>query len=131
MWVGALGVVVLFTSGCTRPRTEAHGKKADVMAAYTIDGLEAKLPPEVGVLAVRSAAEAELRSRGYVIVDSVGTADRMKIRARGSGERRSETTTVSASVVARATSVRVENGLFGDEALGRGLLDGVLTRLGR
>jgi hypothetical protein len=131
MWIGVLGVIVLPVSGCTRPRTEAHGKKADVMAAYSVDGLEAKLPPEVSVLAVRAATEAELRSRGYSIVDSVGTTDRMMIKARGSGERRSETMTVTSCVVARATCIKVDNGWFGDEAVSRGLLDGVLVRLGR
>lgn len=116
---------------CTRPRVEAHGKQSDVLAAYSGSTLEAKLPPAVDVLAVQAAAERELRARGYVITSANGTADSMRVVARAGGQRRDDEVTVSARAQGRSTSVRVENGLFGDEAASRVVLDGLLKRLGR
>lgn len=127
--VVALGVAAL--GGCTRPAVEGQGRRGEVMAGYTVEGLSAKLPATVSVLAVRAAAEAELRGRGYVITDSTGSQDRASIRARGAGEPRSGTTEVSVRLVPRATQIDVDPGWLGDEASARALLDGVLRRLGR
>jgi hypothetical protein len=127
--IGAGMAVVM--SACTRPPVEAHGRRGEVMAAYTVSGLEAQLPAGVSVLAVRAAAEAELRSRGYAIVSSTGTKDRARVVARGAGERRGDELVVTSRLTARATGIAVDPGFLGDEASARAVLDGVLTRLGR
>ena len=126
---GVLGAVSL--GGCTRPAVETQGQRGEVMAGYTVEGLSAKLPAKVSVLAVRAATEAELRGRGYVITDSTGSQDRATIRARSSGEPRSGSTQVTVRLVPRATQIEVDPGWLGDEASARALLDGVLKRLGR
>lgn len=116
---------------CSKPRVEPQGARGEVMASYSGSTLEAKLPPAVDVLAVQAAAERELRARGYVITSANGTQDSMRVVARAGGQRRDDAVTVSAQALGRSTSVRVENGLFGDEAASRVVLDGLLKRLGR
>ena len=133
-WIGfAICPLLLAISlpSCAKSRVAPQGENGEVMASYSGSTLEANLPSSVDVLAVQAAAESELRSRGYVITKAHGTADSMRVVARAGGQRRDDEVTVSARARGRATSVSVENGLFGDEAASRVVLDGVLKRLGR
>lgn len=93
--------------------------------------IEALLPATVPVLAARSAAEQTLRLRGYVITETFGTDDKATIQASGTGEKRTDTTTVTAWRAAGGMRLSVDSGLFGDASAARSILDEVIARLGR
>lgn len=127
--VGVLGMSLL--CGCARPEPTTHGRDRSVMAEFAMGNLEAVLPAKVGVLAVRAATEQTLRSRGYVITESFGSRDRFQVEASGPGsDGRRDRTRVEGWLTPNGTRVRVEAGLFGDEAAAKAILDETLTRLG-
>jgi hypothetical protein len=130
----AAGLLMYFAAaaGC-QPSVSSHGQRRDVLAAYQFRTLEARLGPEVQVLTVKAAAEQALRSRGYVISDASGGNDRCRVVARLSGDGDWDRLVVESWVADRppATMVSVTCEPWGDEALSRTVLDGVLNRLGR
>lgn len=103
------------------------------MANYAMGTLSTILGPEVSVPTLRAAAENTLRARGYVITDSTGTADSMRVKgaSRSGSEGRLEPTVISARVTYSNTSLDVASGTFGDEAASRAILDDLLRRVGR
>lgn len=126
--LGALGALAF---GCAKPVTTTHGRDQSVQAEYAMGNLEANLPATVGVLSVRASAEQTLRSRGYVITESFGSRDRFRTEASGPGSNgRRDQTSVEAWLTPSGTRVRIEAGLFGDEAAAKAVLDEMLTRLG-
>lgn len=130
----AAGLLVCFAvaSGC-QPSVSSQGQRRDVMAAYQFRTLEARLGPEVQVLTVKAAAEQALRSRGYVIAAASGGNDRCRVVARSSGDGDWDQLVIESWVADRppATVVTVTCEPWGNEALSRAVLDGVLNRLGR
>lgn len=118
-------------AGCAKPVVTTHGRTQTVLAEYAMGNLEAALPATVGVLTVRAAAEQTLRARGYVITESFGSRDRFEVEARGPGsDGRRDRTRVKGWLTPNGTRVRVEAGLFGDEAAAKAVLDEMLVRLG-
>ena len=118
-------------SACARPVQERRGRDNSIMAESYAGRIEAVLPASVPVPAARSAAEQVLRARGYVITEAFGTDDKAKIEASGTGERRTDTTTIIAWRAATGTRVSVDSGLFGDVSAARTILDEIIARLGR
>lgn len=114
-----------------RPSVSSHGQKRDVLASYQFRTLEAKLGPEVPVLTARAAAEQALRSRGYVVTNTSGGADRSRIEARAAGRGDLDKLVVESWAGDRFTGVSVTVEPFGDEAESRAVLDAILNRLGR
>ncbi len=103
-----------------------------MLAEYAMGTLEASLPATVGIPAVRASAEQTLRSRGYVISESYGSRDRFRVDATGPGrEGRRDRTRIEGWLTPSTTRVRIESGLFGDEAAAKAVLDEMLVRLGR
>jgi NAD/NADP transhydrogenase beta subunit len=99
-------------------------------AAYAGRTLSAVLPPEVAVPAAVAAMEQTFRSRGYSIEKSTATGELGVVIARPP-----RTTTIPEveaiiTSVVGGTRIAITNKPWGDEALGRSLLDGVLQRLG-
>jgi hypothetical protein len=121
----------IFASSCARTVPEHRGRDNSIVAETSGGCIEAVLPSTVPVPAARSAAEQTLRSRGYVITETYGTDDKAKIEASGTGERRTDRTTVTAWRTGGGTRVSVDSGLFGDVAAARSILDEVIARLGR
>lgn len=111
----------------------AAAAPAPIMAEYAMGTLSTTLGPEVSVATLRAAAEQTLRARGYIITDSVGTADHMRIKAtsRSGSEGTLEHTTIAARVTYSRTRLEIESGTFGDEAASRAIMDDLLRRLGR
>jgi hypothetical protein len=124
----------LFPPSCARPAPEFHGRGGDILVVPRGNRVEADLGPAVSVQTARAAAEVALRSRGYVITESFGTRDRIKIQASGTGDRRTDTTTVEAwlsGAAATGTRLSVDAGFFGNSAAARVILDEIIARLGR
>lgn len=141
----AMGAAIVLLASCGKPSVQGQGKDGAVTATYSRGTLEAELPcgrGGVSALAVRAAAEMELRRRGLVIIESTGTDQSMRVVASGSGsgggligDDKDVEVTVRADAetgsAGNTTRVRVDSGLFGDEGLSRSVLDGILGRLGR
>lgn len=119
-------------SACSRPAEEpARGRNHDVAVQSSGGRIEALLGSSIPVATARAAAEQTLRARGYVITETHGTRDRIKIEASGTGERRTDRTTVEAWAASDGTRVLVDSGLFSTSAAASGILDEILVRLGR
>lgn len=120
-----------FLSACAHPVAERHGRDNSIMAETYGARIEALLPASVPVPAARSAAEQTLRARGYVITETYGTDDKARIEASGTGDKRTDTTTVTAWRAAGGTRLSVDSGMFGDVGAARSILDETIARLGR
>ena len=118
-------------SACAHPVAERHGRDNSIMAESYGARIEALLPATVPVPAARSAAEQTLRARGYVITETFGTDDKAKIEASGTGDKRTDTTTITAWRAAGGTRLSVDSGMFGDVGAARSILDETIARLGR
>lgn len=129
---GVVAVAALSSAGC-QPSIASQGQRRDVLAAYQFRTLEAKLGPEVQVLTVKAAAEQTMRSRGYVISTASGGNDHCRVVAKSNGDGDWDQLVIESWVADRplATMVSVTCEPWGDEALSRAVLDGVLNRLGR
>lgn len=132
--VTAYGVFVLVPfapAACQKSSIAQQGQDRSITAKYTFGELLANLPPEVSVATARAATESTLRSRGYVISSSAGTKDHAEIIARSNVGGRSEKARISLSETAGGTGIVIDAGTFGDEAVSRSMLDGILSALGR
>lgn len=118
-------------SACARPVPEHRGRDNSILAQTYGSRIEAMLPASVPVPAARAAAQATLRGRGYVITETFGTDDNAQILASGTGERRSDSTSVRLWRAGQGTWVSVDPGLWGDVAPARSILDEIIARLGR
>ncbi len=118
-------------SACAHPVAERHGRDNSIMAESYGARIEALLPATVHIPAARAAAEQTLRARGYVITETFGTDDKAKIEASGTGDKRTDTTTITAWHGAGGTRLSVDSGMFGDASAARSILDEVIARLGR
>ncbi len=116
---------------CAHHVQERHGRDNSIMAESYGARIEAMLPASVPVPAARAAAEQTLRARGYVITETFGTDDKAKIEASGTGDKRTDTTTVTAWRGAGGTRLSVDSGMFGDVGAARSILDETIARLGR
>lgn len=135
--LSAIVVCVGIQAGCqqnahTRPdNVRPAGADQSILAEYSFGALSASMPGDLGVQTLRAAAESTLRSRGYVIVESSATRDRMRVVATSQVDGRHEPTTISARVTSQSSRVSIESGAFGDEQASRAILDDLLRRLGR
>lgn len=137
-WVCAMGMGAAIVGACTPQKkgempenVRPAGEKREILAEYSFGQLSATLPAEVGVATLRAAAESTLRSRGYVIIESASTDDRMRVVGTSRVDGRSEPTTISAKVTYSGVRVMIESGAFGDEGVSRVILDDVLRRLSK
>ena len=121
----------IFLPACAHPVADRHGRDNSIMAESYGARIEALLPATVPVPAARSAAEQTLRARGYVITETFGTDDKAKIEASGTGDKRTDTTTITAWRAAGGTRLSVDSGMFGDVGAARSILDETIARLGR
>jgi hypothetical protein len=126
-----LGALPLALSACAHAVQEQHGRDKSIIAESYGGRIEAALPASVPVPAARAAAEQTLRSRGYVITETFGTDDHAKVQASGTGDKRTDTTSVEAWRSGKGTRLSVDSGLFGDVAAARSILDETIARLGR
>lgn len=125
----AMGAL-LVCAGC-QPTVAGQGRERDVQAAYSMRTLEARLAPSTQVLTVRAAAEQALRSRGYTVTESSGSADSARVVAKSSGLGDWDRVVVESWAREGSTAVFVTCEPFGDEATSRTVLDSVLRRLGK
>lgn len=143
LWLGfALCTLHFALSACSRPATEFHGTSSPgggVPVEVRGNRLDASISrPPTPPAAVRAAAEMALRARGYVITEAYGTTDKIHLEAAGTGERRTDKTTIEAWSAQGlpphnlpTTRLTVDSGLFGDTAAARAILSDILARLGR
>lgn len=133
-WTIALGACQQTRSAPAGSRGGEPGEQGQqIMANYALGTLSATLGPEVSVPTLRAAAENTLRARGYVVTDSMGTDDHMRVKgaSRSGSEGWLEPTVISARVTYANTRIEIERGTFGDEAASRAILDDLLRRIGR
>ncbi len=135
----ALCTLHFVLSACSHTVSEFHGAKSPTPVEVSGNRLSANLfrPPSPPA-AIRAAAEQTLRARGYVITEAYGTTDKIHLEASGTGERRTDKTTIEAwsdqglpPHNLPMTRLTVDSGLFGDTAAARAILDDILARLGR
>lgn len=121
-------MAALASAGCSVHQGE-QGERG-VSAAYRCPTLRADLPASARVPAVMAAAESAMLSRGYAIRSRSITADRGTIEALAPHADADESITIIASVAGEGSRCRVTVGKWGDEAVSRAILDGILVRLG-
>lgn len=123
-------LAVAAAGGCQKSVGQ-HGRERDIEATYALRTLEAQLGPEIQVLTVSAAAEQALRARGYTVTRTRGGGDHARIEARAGGEGSFDKVVIETWQGAGFTGVSVTREPWGDEAVSRALLDGVLRRLGK
>ncbi len=135
--LSTIGLLAALAGGCqqnsnARPdNVRPAGADQGILAEYSFGALSASMPGDLGVQTLRAAAESTLRSRGYVILESNATQDRMRVVAASQVDSRHEPTTISGRVTRQSSRVSIESGAFGDEQASRAILDDLLRRLGR
>lgn len=116
-------------TGCKAQHTSV-GRDGEVLATYKGTTLSANLPAEARVPAVMAAAEQVLRGRGYAIDQRRATEETGKLIARPPRSSDFPRLVIEASAQGDRTFIELSFEPFGDQNLCRGVLDGILQRLG-
>ena len=122
-------VLAVAAAGCASEPKPA-GSDRELTAVYVGGTLRTDLGGAIRAPAVAAAAGEALRDRGYAVTGSKVTEDAAEVSGRAPGAGRFETVTISARAWGDGTRVRIEYGLWGDQARSRALMDAVLSRLG-
>lgn len=116
-------------AACSKPITRDQGATS-IRATYAGSTLSAVLPDSARVPAVMAAALATAKARGYTIIKESTTEETGLLVVRPPRASDWPQVTIEGDRVPLGSRVRITVSVFGDEALSRSLLDGILERLG-
>lgn len=117
-------------AGC-RSDLGTAGYRREITAAYRWRTLTCDLPAEVRIPAIVSAADAELRRRGYAVDRAAVTLDEGRLTGQRYDNDRLERVVVNVQPLRNGEHrVQITIEPLGNQAQSRAILDGMLAQLG-